>query len=107
MTETIISAPLPLRKRTQWMVVSYDITDDRRRNRVMKVLEGHGRRVQFSVFECDLRPEVLEKLVRRLRQLIDADQDDVRVYPLCENCLGKVQMLGRAKRHEPASRVMI
>lgn len=102
-----LTEPIPLRRRTQWLVISYDVTDDKRRTKILKTLEGHGRRVQYSVFECDLRPDVLEKLVRRLEKLIDAGQDDVRIYPLCENCLGKVQMLGRAKRYEPASRVIV
>lgn len=106
MTENRQSETPPLRRRTQWMVISYDITDDKRRSRVMKVLEGHGRRVQYSVFECDLRPEALEKLRARLLKLIDANQDDLRIYPLCENCLAKTQMLGRAKRYERAGYVI-
>lgn len=99
--------PVPLRRRTQWLVISYDVTDDKRRTKIMNTLAGHGRRVQYSVFECELRPDVLEKLVRRLQALIDTNQDDIRIYPLCENCLGKVQMLGRAQRHEAATRIIL
>ena len=35
-------------------LVSYDISDDKRRRKVCKILEGYGYRVQYSVFECDL-----------------------------------------------------
>jgi CRISPR-associated protein Cas2 len=35
-------------------LISYDIEDDRERLQVSKVLEGFGRRVQKSVFECPL-----------------------------------------------------
>ena len=35
-------------------LVCYDITSDRVRNKIVKTLEGYGRRVQYSVFECDL-----------------------------------------------------
>ena len=38
-----------------YVVVSYDITNDRRRLKVMKTLEGFGERVQYSVFECRLK----------------------------------------------------
>ncbi len=94
------------RRRSQWMVISYDVVNDKRRNKVMKALEGHGHRVQYSVFECDLHPDVLDKLCQRLLSLIDPQTDDVRVYPLCENCLGKVRMLGRAERTERAGYVI-
>ena len=94
--ETVAPA---LRHRRQWVVVSYDIVDDKRRNKVMKTLEGFGHRVQYSVFECELRPADLEKLKARLRGLIVPEVDDIRFYQLCENCLGKVTMLGRAKMY--------
>jgi CRISPR-associated protein Cas2 len=90
------------RNRRQWVVVTYDIPDDRRRTKVMQTLAGYGRRVQFSVFECELRPNDLEKLHAALGKLVK-EGDDIRFYPLCESCLGKVTLLGKAKlnRHRP------
>lgn len=90
--------PAP-RQRRHWVVVSYDIPDDRRRTKVMKTLEGYGRRVQFSVFECELLQSHLDKLKARLKALAQAEEDDIRFYDLCENCRGKVTMLGKAKPH--------
>ncbi|GAB4520274.1 MAG: hypothetical protein Kow0047_31510 [Anaerolineae bacterium] len=89
----------PARHRRQWVVISYDIVDDRRRTRVMKTLEGYGQRVQYSVFECELRPSDLRKLKERLERLIEPDEDDIRFYTLCESCLDKVITLGRAQLH--------
>ena len=34
------------------VLVVYDIADDRRRGKLSDFLEGYGRRVQESVFEC-------------------------------------------------------
>ncbi|VAX34219.1 hypothetical protein MNBD_NITROSPIRAE03-419, partial [hydrothermal vent metagenome] len=34
------------------MVVTYDITDDKRREQVSSELENYGMRVQKSIFEC-------------------------------------------------------
>jgi CRISPR-associated protein Cas2 len=90
--------PAP-RNRRQWVVVSYDVIEDKRRTRIMKTLEGYGSHVQYSVFECELRPADLERLLNRLRTLIQAESDDIRCYPLCENCLAKVVTLGRARLH--------
>ena len=35
-------------------LVCYDITEDKRRDRIFKVCKNHGEHLQFSVFECDL-----------------------------------------------------
>ena len=35
-------------------IVSYDISNDKRLRRVAKIAESYGRRVQFSVFRCEL-----------------------------------------------------
>ncbi|MEZ4864388.1 MAG: CRISPR-associated endonuclease Cas2 [Caldilineaceae bacterium] len=95
------------RNRRQWVVVSYDIPDDKRRTKVMKTLAGYGQRAQYSVFECELRPTDLTKLKTRLRDIIDQNQDDVRFYPLCDNCLGKVTLLGKAELHRRQDYVVI
>jgi CRISPR-associated protein Cas2 len=99
--------PPAQRNRRHWVVVSYDSPNDRRRTKVMKTLEGYGHRVQFSVFECELRPADLEKLKARLKILIQPEEDDIRFYDLCESCQGKVAMLGRAKMYRQRSSVVV
>jgi CRISPR-associated protein Cas2 len=86
-----------------FVVVSYDIPDNKRRSRVAKVLEGYGYRVQKSVFECELSPELYEKMKKRLEKRIKPDQDSIRYYYLCQNCLGKVAFsgLGQVMREKP------
>jgi CRISPR-associated protein Cas2 len=99
--------PPPRRNRRHWVVVSYDIVDDRRRTQVMKTLSGYGHRVQYSVFECEVRPGDLEKLKVRLKALVHADEDDIRIYQLCETCLGKVITLGKGKRYRQVPYVVV
>lgn len=81
---------------TFW-VVSYDITNDKRRRKVVKVLEGYGRRVQFSVFECDLDDVKTSQMELRLLKEIDAQEDDIRFYPLNRADLQRVRLLGKAE----------
>lgn len=50
-------------------IISYDIEDDRERTRVSKVLEGFGRRVQKSVFECPLTKSQKHKIEEKLEKL--------------------------------------
>jgi len=80
-----------------FVVVSYDITNDRRRLKVMKTLEGFGERVQYSVFECRLKRQDLQRLKKRLKGLIQVEEDDVRFYLLCEQCVPRIIPLGKAK----------
>ena len=80
-----------------FVVVSYDIADDRRRLKVMKALEGFGERVQYSVFECRLKRQDLQRLKKRLKGLIRVEEDDVRFYLLCEQCVERVVPLGKAQ----------
>lgn len=77
-----------------YIVISYDIEDDRRRTKVMKTLKNFGQWVQYSVFECDLTKEQYLKLSRRLEKLIDSRRDSIRYYFLCEKCAGKILRVG-------------
>jgi CRISPR-associated protein Cas2 len=77
-------------------IVSYDIPDDRKRNRVSKTLLDFGTRVQYSVFECIMDDKLLEKMIKRLSKMI-TDEDSVRIYALCGKCKGVVKILGRGK----------
>ncbi len=64
-------------------VVAYDIPDDRRRTKIHQILTGFGKWTQYSLFECFLSGEYL----------IDTE-DSVRFYPLCANCVTKVETIG-------------
>ncbi len=86
-----------------FIVVCYDIVSDSRRRKVQKAMEDYGRRVQYSVFECDLDDEALAKLKRRLKPLLSLREDSVRYYTLCEGDVRKVRVtgVGEVKRPEP------
>lgn len=75
-------------------VVCYDITDDKRRNRVMKALKDFGRRVQYSVFECSTEKQHYLRLKARLSAILHTDEDSVVFYHLCEGCKRTQEHLG-------------
>ncbi len=58
-----------------FIVISYDIADDKRRNRVAKTLENYGTRVQYSVFECILEKEKFIELYNVLNKIIEIEKD--------------------------------
>lgn len=77
-----------------FIVISYDIPDDRRRTKVMKVLKDFGRHVQYSVFECDLKRDDYARLRQRLKKLVNPRQDNIRFYVLSQEDLKKRQVWG-------------
>ncbi|CAH1191534.1 CRISPR-associated endoribonuclease Cas2 1 [Candidatus Nitrotoga sp. BS] len=76
------------------IMICYDIADDRRRNKVARLLQGWGKRVQESLFECYITARQQRQIIRDIASLIDAEQDKVRYYALCGKDRGKLQVLG-------------
>lgn len=98
MTKTTNKAEMPARRPSigvQTWVIAYDVSDDRRRARLAKILEGSGSRIQYSLFECRLDQRRLQALRERLRREIDPDCDSLRCYPLCPPCMERTLRQGR------------
>lgn len=81
---------------TTCYIIAYDIPDDKRRTKVHKILCGFGKWTQFSLFECFLSKKELVLLRSKLAKHLIAERDRVRFYPLCANCLDKVETVGGA-----------
>lgn len=89
-------------------VISYDISVDRRRTKIAKLLEGYGQRVQYSVFECDLTDGQYTELRRRLLKILrPADGDSLRTYRLCSPCREQTVIDGRGPTLETSLDVYI
>jgi CRISPR-associated protein Cas2 len=79
----------------QIWVIAYDSPSDKRRRKLAKLLEGYGLRVQWSVFECELRDYQLRRLRLRLERLIECEQDSVRFWPVPQRNGSQTLHLGR------------
>lgn len=82
------------------IVVSYDVTDDRRRTKLAHALKDFGARVQYSVFECLLEADQMERLHARVERLISPEEDSVRLYRFCADCGSRTEILGLGKLTE-------
>lgn len=80
-------------------MIAYDISDDRIRGKVRKILTNHGTRVQYSIFECYLAGLEKKGLQTELAGLIEQD-DSIRWYPLCVWCREKIILQGQGTRTE-------
>lgn len=64
-------------------VAAYDITEDRRRVQIARILTNYGRRVQQSVFEVWLKPKQVGALKHRLAAILGKD-DRFDLFPVDE-----------------------
>lgn len=69
------------------VLVTVDITDNRVRYRVNKVLLGFGERVQYSVFEIDVTQIQLTRLQKQLKKLLN-HTDKAHFFVFCGKCMG-------------------
>lgn len=79
-----------------FIVVTYDISDDRCRTRVYKALRRFGDPVQYSVFECILDESRLADMRTAVSDAVTGFHATVRYYELCEPCRKGTITLGAA-----------
>ena len=63
-------------------LVSYDVSDDKRRTRLFKLLEGEGDHAQYSVFFCELNAAELAGLRAGITAIIHDREDQVLILDL-------------------------
>ena len=77
-----------------FVVVAYDIEDDRRRTKLHNTLMNFGRPVQYSIFECILSKGDLKKMKAAVERVIKKEERDaVRYYYLCRNCQERIEVV--------------
>lgn len=86
--------------------VAYDITDDKRRNNVAKILKDFGTRIQYSVFECNINKQAFLQLQNRLQKAINLNEDKITIYQLCTTCEKQIKRYGKDKALEKQSYIV-
>ena len=90
-----------------FIVVAYDIPDDKKRNKIAKILEGFGIRVQYSVFECNISYKQFLILKDKIQRIINPSEDRVYFYSLCPRCRRRIIKLGQTGTYDIDSEVII
>lgn len=79
----------------QRYIVAYDIANDKNRRKIGEALEAFGRRVNYSVFEIQIKTKVQKNaLEEELLRLLSPKNDSLRFYHICANCIEKSWSLG-------------
>ena len=88
--------------------ITYDITDDKRRNSVYKVLLGNGDHVQYSAFICELNNLELQRVKGLLASHINMRQDQILILKMGvakKTIDEKMETIGKA--YIPPVRVLV
>lgn len=87
-----------MRARKRFVVIAYDITDNRRRSKVADKILQYGGRINLSVFECMLTDSQLAALQADLSKLTDIKTDKIALYTLCMDCYTKIVYIPEKKK---------
>ncbi len=81
------------------VLITYDVNTEteagkRRLRKVAKQCVNYGRRVQNSVFECEMDAAKCREVKDILEKIIDVNKDSLRFYYLGNNYKNKVEHIG-------------
>lgn len=92
-----------LHSRKNEYIICYDITNNKLRTKIEKMLKNYGIRIQYSIFDCKISPEVYKnELNLKLKALSKNEKfikesDSILIFNLCGSCYKKVRAYGNNK----------
>ena len=78
----------------KWLII-YDIKDPRRLAKVMKIVNEYATRVQLSVYEMEDTNYAVDRIMERVKKVIDETVDFVVYFQVCEPDWQKREKYGR------------
>ncbi|MGA1823102.1 MAG: CRISPR-associated endonuclease Cas2 [bacterium] len=81
------------------IIASYDISNEKRLQRIAKLMKNYGTRVLKSVFECTLSDSYYMAMKYQAESIIDPLEDSIRFYFLCNKCVKNIEKIGKGMKH--------
>lgn len=83
------------------VIISYDISDDKKRTRFSKYLSKYGHRIQYSVFEIDNSEKILRNIMADIEnKFMKTFSQEDSVYIFMMSASSEVKRYGYAKNEE-------
>jgi CRISPR-associated protein Cas2 len=95
-----------------YILITYDVNTvilngEKRLRKVAKTCINYGQRVQNSVFECELSDVQLVVLKNKLSDIIDKENDSIRIYHLGKIWDRKIETIGKNNTYKVDSTIII
>lgn len=85
------------------IIICYDFSNDKVRNKFSKFLKKFGRRVQYSVFEIKNSQRILQNILDEVElkyKKYFKGSDSILIFRICEGCKKKIIRYGYAMNEE-------
>jgi CRISPR-associated protein Cas2 len=94
----------------RFVLIGYDVTNDRRRARIAKTLLDYGDRIQYSIFCCQVNARELLRLKGLLGECVNAEDDRILFIDAGEvkgqKPMPEISTLGQAWTLETRSQII-
>lgn len=87
-----------------FVLIIYDIIENKKRVKFAKFLQGYGKRVQKSAFEARLSRKKYEKLIKLIPGYV-SEEDSIRVYRISGK--GQVMAWGLKEDYEQEDIILV
>lgn len=91
----------------QFTLIAFDVSDNKRRRRLVRVLESFGVRAQESVFEAWLTERERNKLLREANQQINHEIDRLAIYVLPPTDFADIISIGTGRIAEDITYIIL
>lgn len=78
----------------KFVIIAYDIVNNKKRNKISDLLCKYGKRINKSVFECFLSEKEFKALKETLKKKIKKGDDSILYYTLCKYCIDQIEREG-------------
>ncbi|HNU53488.1 MAG TPA: CRISPR-associated endonuclease Cas2 [Candidatus Syntrophosphaera sp.] len=75
-------------------VIAFDVSDNKVRRHLTKILLGKGIRIQESVFAVNLKTHELKSVARKLEKTLD-EKGVIHIFTVCGTCAKKSLAINR------------
>ena len=82
-------------------LIAYDIRNPVRLRNLAKIAEDYGVRMQKSIFEAELSASELREMKKRMKGIIEPEEDGIKIFRLCQSCEAKRTGAGRGSPSLP------
>lgn len=94
------------------ILVTYDVntmerTGQKRLRQVARACLDYGQRVQNSVFECNVSATELAILFDRLKNIVNEQEDSIRIYYLSKSSSHQTLVLGHETAYDTEGLLLI
>lgn len=88
-------------------LIAYDISDDMRLRKVLRLMKGYGTRLQYSVFLCDLSRMEFLRWLADIHQVVELDEDSVVHLDLGPPVDDLIKVIGKARCLPPRGPMIV